>query len=352
MINWRESMIQEFEYYIVDPSSWQDVKAINVIKNAALKRDNTTETLGSATFEVTQNLGECYVRAYMTVRQNGEVHREPLGTYLVQSPSDEYNGFVTEMQVEAYTPLIELKDNKPPIGYSIFEGTNIMDAACILLRDHLRAPVVELHTSDALKFDFVADTEDTWLSFLTDLIGNAGYQFGLDEYGRVLFAPIENNSNLTPKVTYNTIDGSIMYPEVEIAHDYYSVPNIVEVVYSNGSTGYYGLAVNDDPNSPTSRQSRGRDITLRITDPGLAGNSSAQQIQDYAEQQLKTQSTLQYEVTYSHGYYPVTIGDGIEILDAVPGYGNIRATIVSQGIKCEPGCPVTEKAVFTKKLWR
>ena len=31
---------------------------------------------------------------------------------------------------------------------------------------------------------------------------------------------------------------------------------------------------------------------------------------------------------------------------------DIKAKVISQSIKCEPGCPVSEKAVFTMKLWR
>jgi hypothetical protein len=34
------------------------------------------------------------------------------------------------------------------------------------------------------------------------------------------------------------------------------------------------------------------------------------------------------------------------------GLTGIKAKVVSQNIKCTPGCPVSEKAVFTNKLWR
>ena len=33
-------------------------------------------------------------------------------------------------------------------------------------------------------------------------------------------------------------------------------------------------------------------------------------------------------------------------------FSNIKAKVISQSIECVPGCPVTEKAVFTTKLWR
>ena len=30
---------------------------------------------------------------------------------------------------------------------------------------------------------------------------------------------------------------------------------------------------------------------------------------------------------------------------------NIRAKVISQTIKCEPGCPVTERAIYTTKFY-
>ena len=33
------------------------------------------------------------------------------------------------------------------------------------------------------------------------------------------------------------------------------------------------------------------------------------------------------------------------------GLEGIKAKVVSQSIACTPGCPVTEKAVFTDSMW-
>ena len=66
---------------------------------------------------------------------------------------------------------------------------------------------------------------------------------------------------------------------------------------------------------------------------------------------LKSLSTLEYSVTYSHGYCPVRLGDCVRLNYKKAGLNNVKAKIISQSIKCEPGCPVTEKAVFTDELW-
>ena len=130
------------------------------------------------------------------------------------------------------------------------------------------------------------------------------------------------------------------------------IPNVVEVIYTNSSGYYYARAVNDDANSPISTKNRGREITHRVTNPDLMGNPTKNQIQAYAEQLLREMSTLEYTVTYTHGYCPVRIGDCVRLNYSRAGLNGVKAKVVSQSINCQPGCPVTEKAVFTTKLWR
>ena len=253
--------------------------------------------------------------------------------------------------MDAYTPLLELKENPPPLGYSILKGENIMDRAYQLIREHARAPIVRTVNDNNLHYDFVAETSDTWLTFLIDLIANAKYSFDLDERGRILFAPKQDTASLQPVWTYDDGNSSILYPELSMDHDMYGVPNVVEVIYSNGSDYYYARAVNDDSNSPISTVSRGREITHRVTDPDLVGDPTKNQIDEYAEQLLRELSTLEYTVSYTHGYCGTRVGDCVRLNYSRAGLTDIKAKIISQSIKCEPGCPVTEKAVFTTKLW-
>lgn len=351
MVDWLSSMQQTFEFYTVDPGTWKDVKLLNNVKSCTINRDSSTETLGSATIDVTDSLGECYIRVYLVTIQNGVKEKHPLGTYLVQTPSSSFNGKVRNVSMDAYTPLLELKENPPPLGYSILKGENIMEEAYRLVREHARAPVVKTTCESGLYYDFVANTSDTWLSFLIDFISNAKYTFELDGMGRILFSPKQDTASLQPVWTYDDGNSSILYPEMSLDHDLYGIPNVVEVIYSNGGEEYYAREVNADPNSPISTVSRGREIIHRVTDPDLIGDPTARQINEYAKQLLRELSTLEYTVSYSHGYCPVRVGDCVRINYSRAGLTDIKAKVISQSIKCEPGCPVTEKAVFTIKLW-
>lgn len=352
MANWTESMQQTYEYYIVDPNTWKDSKELKNVTSCTINRDSTVETLGSATIDVTDTVGESYIRVYLVTNQNGVKERHPLGTFLVQTPSSSFNGKIRKTSMDVYTPLMELKEKQPPIGYSILKDANIMENAYLITRENVRAPVVKAESSDVLYGDFVANESDTWMTFMIDLMSNAKYEYALDEMGRILFSPKQDLASLQPVWTYNDDNSSILYPDVDLEHDLYGVPNVVEVIYSSGRDYYYAKVVNDDPNSPISTVNRGREIKYRDTNPSLTGRPTQMQIEEYANNLLRNLSTLEYSVTYTHGYCPVRLGDCIRLNYTKAGLKDIKAKVVSQSIACKSGCEITEKAVFTTKLWR
>jgi hypothetical protein len=351
MPDWTKTMTQTFEYYIVDPGTWKDKSILRNVKSCTITRDAEVDTLGSATLDINEPLGECYVRIYLITIQNGITEKHPLGTFIVQTPTESYDGKVSSVSMDAYTPLLELKENPPPIGYSLLEDENIMESAYLITRDNVRAPVVKTECDEKLYYDFVSDTNDTWLKFVKDLIANARYEFALDELGRILYSPMQDTASLQSVHTYNDGNSSILYPEITMNRDIYKIPNVVEVVYSNGKDCYRARVVNDDPNSPISTVNRGREIIYRETNPNITGNPTENYIKDYATRLLKAKSSVEYKVSYTHGYCGTRLGDCVRLDYKRAGINDVKAKIISQNIKCEPGCPVSEKAVFTNKLW-
>lgn len=354
-MDWTASMKQSFEYYTVDPSTWKDVSKIENIISSSITWDSSADTLGSATINTNDQLSECYIRIYMITFQNEVRRKYPLGTFLVQTPSFRFDGKTKSITLDAYTPLLELKENHPPIGYSISKGVNILEIATKLIREQARAPIFQVNNTDTLYSNFVASPNDTWIVFLKDLLSNAGkkgYRFGLDEMGRILFLPNQDIKSLQPVWTYTDDNSSILYPSLDMDHDLYGIPNVVEVIYSEGAKCFYGTATNDDPSSPTSTVNRGRKITHRVINPGLPGIPNQAQIEQYAQQTLRDMSTLEYTITYTHGYCPVRIGDCVRLNYEKAGLYGVKAKVISQTIECTPGCPVTEKATFTSSLWK
>ena len=171
------------------------------------------------------------------------------------------------------------------------------------------------------------------------------------ELGKVIFMPIQDTASLQPVWYFSDDNSSILQPNIEMTQDLYGIPNAVEVIYSTNKKYFYAKVTNDDPNSPISTVSRGREILYREMNPSTIGNPSQEQLEDYAKRLLRELSSLEYRVTYTHAYCPVRIGDCVMINYTRAGIKNIKAKIVSQKIECIPGCPVTETVVFTNRLW-
>ena len=351
-IDWSQSMSQRFEYYEVDPNTWKDKRLIEGIVSTNINKDDESSTLETADIEIIDTLGECYIRIYLIATQGKVTEKIPLGTYLVQTPSSNFDGKVKNVSMTAYSPLIELKENPVPLGYTLLKNENIMENAYQIARTNCRAPVVQTSSDKVLTENFVANTEDTYIDYLSDLIAQAKYKFDLDELGQILFSPIQKFETLQPVYTFNDDNSSILLPEVTLKHDIYGIPNVVEVVCTVNNEIYTSVVKNEDPNSPTSIPNRGRIITHRVTDPDLHGLPTKQQVDEYAEQLLSSLSSVEYTINFSHGYYPLRLGDCVRLNYKKAELNNVKAKIISQSIKCGTGCTVSTTATFTKNLWR
>lgn len=352
-IDWTKSMQQAYEFYEVDPWTWKDKRKLSEIKSCTISRDFNTETLYSASVDTTESLGEMYIRAYMVPIQNGEKYKIPLATVLVQTPSESFDGMVKSFSLDAYSPLIELKDDYPPIGYSVLKGENIMDKAVALCKEHLRAPVIApTDSTKTLDYSLIADVSENWLSFISALIRKADFIFDIDENGQIMFAPIQETKSLKPKWIYDDSNSSILYPSISVERDLYGIPNVVEVIYSTESGYLYSKVTNDDNASLISTVNRGREIVYRESNPSFYGVPTQAMIDEYAIQLLEQLSTLEYKVSYSHGYSPAKIGECVLLNYEKANIKNTKVRILTQSISCSSGCQVSETAVYATKLWR
>lgn len=352
MPDWTKGMQQTFEYYEVDPNTWLDKRKLITVTSCSINRDEDNETLGSATIDATEEFGEIYVRVYLVTIQNRIEEKFCLGTFLIQTPHNKYNGKTYYISHDAYTPLLEYKDPLVPLGYSFPKGANIMSTVYSACFDVGRIPVVAGSSDITFADDFVADPNDSWLSFLSDAIANAKFSFGLDDTSRVVFVPNTDIASLQPRWTYNDDNSSILYPDISKERDLYGIPNVVEILYTDGNNGpVYKRIVNDDPDSQTSVVNRGREIIHRDTSPAFNGAPMDKEIEEYATNVLRNLSTLEYKVTYKHGYCPVRVGDCVRLNYEKAGLVDVKAKVISQSITCRPGCPVEETAIYTIKMW-
>lgn len=352
MPDWTKSMQQTFVYTEVDPYTWQDKRELPHVISSNISRDLTNETLGSASIDSTDEYGEMYVRIYLKTIQSGNAESFSLGTFLLQTPHDAYNGRVRHFSYDAYTPLLELKGVQPDIGYYIPKDSNIVEMVNKLLAEYLRSPVVDGSNSEILGENFVAEANETWLAYISAMLKIAKCRLGFDDLSRVVILPDIEVQSMRPIWSFDDNNSSILYPDFTKERDLYGIPNVVQVVYTSpNNTPMYSEVVNDDENSEVSVASRGRRIIHRETSPSLNGQPTQEEIDAYARNLLMELSTLEYSVTYTHAYCPVNIGDCVLLNYKRAGIVDTKAKVVSQNITCRPGCPVEETATYTIRMW-
>lgn len=351
MPDWSMSMQQTYEFYKVDPITFGDEKPLTQILSGNVTFDAESETVAHASITTDDDMEECYARPYLVTIQNGNTEKFPLGSYLVQTPSVSFDGKHSSISMDAYSPLIELKEKLPPIGYTAVKGLNVINLVGRLTTENVRTPVVIGKCDTILDDNFVAEPNENWLSYLISLLNTVNYGYTLDELGRILFAPMQQISSMQPRWTYTDDNSSILYPDISVERDLYGIPNVVEVCYSTANGTMYSRVVNDDPSSPVSTVTRGREIIHRETDPDLPGIPSQGYLNTYAKQLLRQLSSIEYKLTYSHGFCPARLNDCVLLNYTRAGLENVKAKVIRQNIKLETGCKVEETAVYTKTLW-
>lgn len=124
------------------------------------------------------------------------------------------------------------------------KNQKVMTYAYRLTNGTRKRPVVELfYIDDILYSDFVANTSDSWLTYISDLLATVKYKLGLDELSRIIYMPDQDLTSLQPVWTYNDDNSSILYPDISLDHDLYVIPNVVEVIYTSKLSNYYARVV-------------------------------------------------------------------------------------------------------------
>ena len=352
-LDYAKTMVRTYEYYKVDPVTWLNTERLDNITTSKIVYDAGADTLGSATFDISSDVGECYIRTYMVMIQDKREHKECLGTHLCQTKGGSFDGKRQSVSIDAYTALAELKEQPPPIGYSVLIGSNVLGLVSNLVRETIRPPIIPSTGTAELTTNFVSTLDDTWFTFLRDLLSTVNYGFGLDDLGRIILVPKQDFNSLQPVWTYNDNNSSILQPDVKVSHDLYGIPNVLEVIYSdeNQGTSVSVKVINDDPNSPVSTVNRGRQIVNRITDPEVYGVPDEEQLTAYARRQLRYLSSLEYTVTYTHAYCPVRVNDCVLLNYERADLKNVKAKVIRQSIKCDTSGQVEETAIYSTNLW-
>lgn len=351
MTDWTKSYGVSFEYWEVDKDTMRDRRRMYGVEDAEITRDADDPTLGDATMSIDEYLAEeTFIRVYLLAEQppqSGSVERICLGTFLAQVSQINLDGKVESRPLELSTVLKELDDDNPPSGYTVRKGADAVAAAMrIFSRYHVK--VIPSTVSKAAPRDITANDSDTWLTFGRAVLESVDMEPTLDAFGQVGFSPIRSASALASTWLYIDDVVSIINSEANLKLDWHNVPNVVEVNVSTANSFIRRQCENNDPNSPVSTASRGRVKRIIVSNP--EGVATAEQAEAYARRELKKLSNAERELTYTHGYCPVRLGDGITF-NYVAHSLSVKAKVVRQVIRCNTDLEVEETARYTEALW-
>ena len=257
------------------------------------------------------------------------------------------DGKVAERPLDLSTPLAELADDYPPSGYTVRAGS---DAVKALEYIHSRGHVKVVHSTASLTVpkDITANDSDSWLTLGTAVLDAVGMERSLDPYGYVSFVPVRDAGALAPSYTYADDFISILMPEAELTCDWRVVPNVVEVLVSNTSSMFKVQCVNSDSDSAVSTTTRGRRVLHREVNP--EGVATREQAEAFAKSKLRELSCNERTITYTHGYCPTKLLDGVRFAYRVHGL-DCNLKVIRQVIRCRTDLEVEETGSYAEVLW-
>lgn len=358
-VDWTEGIRETYRFYAVDVATWHDYLEIVDVDSCSITRDDTVETLETATMQMLDDPGEMYVRAYLVAEQGSLSETVALGTFLTQTSETSGDGKSRTAKLQCYSPLKELKDDCPPIGWYAGNGSVITDAVDAIMAAHCRAPYTSTRLSKRLQSSYVAGSGDTWLSVVKGLLGKAGMHLEISPEGIVSAVMDRDAASMQPSWTFDDGNSSIMLPDVTVTSDLSGIPNRYEAVYSGSSGSVVGVAQNDDPSSQVSTVSRGRIVLLRETNPsGLVSSDSDKQAvpskataDAFARRTLRAKSCLESTVEIEHAYCGTRVGDCVRVSTERYGGIDIIGRVSSQTLDCVTGMTVKSKVKYTTEMW-
>lgn len=344
-VDWSRGMRQSFELVEVDADTWTEGAEHGELVSATVTYEDEGQ-LCSAELESDEQFSTGYYRLYIVAEQDGEAERVPVATVLCESDTLSSDGKHATYDATGYSPLKELDDTAPRIGWAVGSGTSVMSAVKAVLSEHCRAPKSYAVSSTATCESYVAEEDDSWLDVVEDLLAQVSAHLEVDGWGRVLVVPDADSSALSPAVTWTDSpddgEASVSLPDLEVDFDRADVPNRYEAVLSGDSSFIVAAAQNDDPASEVSTVSRGRVVLERDTSPDVDDGCTQGQLEQYALDMLAeaTQQTVTY--TYQRGFWPgVHVGTCVELVRELAGV-TATGVVCKQVVSCETGCTVEE----------
>lgn len=337
-MDWNSGFSALYELKKVDPVTWFDAGSFDLTGGNISRSDDDLQE--SATIQMTEDPGECWLRVYLKVKQGQGGARVPIFTGLASTPKRDLDGRRVSYEAICYSVLKPVDDVLAPCGYYVPAGAAGASVAADLLRVG-PAPVTIAEDSPGLLEPIVAEEFDTNLSLVHRIIAAIGWRIRIRGDGSISLEPQAEDAS----ILLDTMENDSIELQITDTQDWYSVPNCYRVSYGSS----YAVARDDDPDSPLSTVSRqkNRGGTGEIWESeGSVTLGDGESLAEYALRKLREAQAPARTITYTRRFQPdVTVSDLVRL--KLPGHkieGLFR--IARQTIALTHGARTNEEVVM------
>ena len=298
-------------FYATIMDGWTEKNRLDLISGSIT---NTAEGLRqSASLEVRDfdKNAEHWLRIYMDARQDQNVTHTPIFTGVASAPKQQQEGPVETNELACYS-VLEPADTQMTIGDYIPLGMNAGEAIKRLLQQ-TPAPVVIDDGIPALDNYIVAEDNETNITMTEKILQAIGWQLIIEGDGtiRVRKTPTEAAAKFGP-------DYDVIEQQISRTRDWFKIPNVL--IATSGDA--VAVAKDEDPASPLSIPSRGREITKTVREAKTGGNEG---LAEYARRTLQEEQQIAEELEYTRRFVPALyVGDIIQMdYDNLQGFYKI-----------------------------
>lgn len=254
----------------------------------------------------------------------------PVGTFLLSSPTESHTAFGVAYSVGLLTKMNVISEDTVEDRYSLAIGSPIVSTVVALIESTGEARI------SATESDVVLSSALTWeagtskLTVINDLLQAAGYwSLWCDGSGLFRVEPYVDPASRPVSFEFTHGEASVHFPDWGREQDNTSVPNkFVAVGQGDENVApLVGVALNENPDSPYSYQSRGRWITAK--DEGVEAETQAV-IDQYAARKLRDAMNPASRLTVAHAMLPLDTND---LVAFIPEDG-VRRLATVQRMSC------------------
>ena len=289
--------------------------------------DTEAKESGSVGYVGALDLGPDLLRVWLDATfPDGSTKNVPLGTFLASTTSRDYDGMASTSTVTLAGRLGELSATQFAHPFYLPAGTNLVAYATRIAEScglSVEADSSDYVSTEPLYYGIqsgdqqASSQSQTKLAVINDLLDRAGFDSArTDPYGTVLMRRSQGVADRAPSWDFVEGRNARFLRDVTDERDTTGVANVVYAVYTGAATEggeqvtTIGVATDDDPASPWSTASLGREIVARYDYQEYATQTQADA--KAAEMLASTRSVLR-KVTLSHVYAPATIGDAVRV---------------------------------------